>query len=184
MKNALVLHGTDASSKDNWFPWLKKELKIRGWRVWVPDLPKSEKPSMKRYAKHIFSNKDWEFNEDSVLIGHSSGAVAIFGILTSLPESVKVDTCIFVGVFKWDLGWSQLNELWDIPIDFEKVKKRANRFVFLHSDNDPYCPLSHAKEFSEKLDGELIIKEGAKHFALSAGGPQFKKLPTVLIILL
>ena len=87
--------GTGATSKDNWFPWLKKELEKRNWKVWVPDLPRSDKPSMGRYNRHIFSNKDWKFDSDTVIVGHSSGAVAILGVLQKLPENVVINKCIF-----------------------------------------------------------------------------------------
>lgn len=182
MKNALILHGTDATVKDNWFPWLESKLKKRGYKVWVPGLPRSGKPSMKRYNKFILSN-NWKFDKDSVIIGHSSGAVAILGILQTAPKEVVIDTCIFVGVFTGDLGWDPLSELWDVPINYKKIKKQARKFVFLHSYDDPYCPLEHAKELSRELDGELIIEKGAQHFSIDPGGPRFRKLPKILNIL-
>lgn len=183
MKNVLILHGTDATSKDNWFPWLKLELGEKGYKVWVPNLPRSSKPSMKQYNKFIFSNKKWEFDGDSVIIGHSSGAVAILGILQGLPDEVVVGTCIFVGVFKGDLGWEELSELWDVPINYGEIKKKARKFIFVHSDNDLYCPLEHAEYLSRKLGGELRIIVGAKHFSIDPGGPKFKRLPVILELL-
>lgn len=49
MKNALILHGTDADHTQNWFPWLEKELLQRNYEVWVPDLPQSDHPNIRRY---------------------------------------------------------------------------------------------------------------------------------------
>ena len=80
MKNALILHGTDGKSTHNWFPWLKSELEGKGWKVWVPDLPEADKPDIERYNTFILSS-DWEFNAQSVIVGHSAGAVEVLGLL-------------------------------------------------------------------------------------------------------
>lgn len=183
MRNALILHGTNGNSKHNWFPWLKKKLEENNYKVWVPDLPGAEKPNLKRYNEFIFGNKDWEFNSQSVIIGHSSGAVAILGLLQKLPEDLVIDKCILVGSFKDNLGRDDLNGLFVQPFDFEVIKRKAKKFIFLHSDNDPYCPLEHAKHLSEKLDGKLIVKKGQKHFSISTGGEKFKKIPIILELL-
>src|SRR5664279_4804219 len=103
MKNAIILHGTDATSKDNWFPWLRKELRNDGWKVWVPDLPKANKPNIERYNKFLFANKEFHVDQETVFIGHSSGAVAILGLLQELPADVVVDRAILVGAFNKDL---------------------------------------------------------------------------------
>jgi predicted alpha/beta hydrolase family esterase len=165
MKNALILHGTDASSSANWFPWLKKELESRGYTVWVPDLPHAEKPNIQRYNEFLLANKEWVFNEDTIIVGHSSGAVAILGLLEALPEHVVVNKCFLVGSFKDDLGWESLKDLFLQPFDFEKIKKHAKEFIFIHSDNDPYCPLEHAKYLADKVGGKLILKPGEGHFS-------------------
>lgn len=182
MKNALILHGTDNNSQGNWYPWLKDELIKLNYNVWVPDLPKANKPNIDNYNNYIFANKDWQFNNDSILIGHSSGAVAILYLLQNLPDNIKIKNCFLVSAFKDNLNWDALNELFLKPFDFEKIKKHANKFIFIHSDNDPYVPLEHAKFLSEKLDGKLIILEGQKHFNLEMG-EQYKQFPKLLKII-
>ena len=182
MKNALILHGTASNSQGNWFPWLKQELERRGWGVWVPDLPGADRPNIKRYNDFILTNHEWEFNEESVLIGHSSGAVAILGLLAHLPENVKVGTCILVGVFRDNLGREDLQGLFEEPLDFEKIKQKASRFIVIHSDNDPHVPLLQAQSVSEKLGGKLVIKPGQGHFSLEQG-PEYKRFPLILEIL-
>ncbi|MEI6498507.1 MAG: alpha/beta hydrolase [bacterium] len=179
MKNALILHGTGNNSQGNWFPWLGDELRLLGWKVWVPNLPDSDAPNTKKYNDFILSNHDWKFDDQSFLIGHSSGAVAILGLLSVLPETVKVDTCILVGSFKDPLGVSKLNDLFEVPFDFEKIKKHAKKFIFIHSDNDPYCPLDHAQYLAQKLGGELIIIKGQGHFNLE-NGQKYKQFPELL----
>lgn len=182
MKNALVLHGTNDSSKGNWFQWLRKELEGKDWKVWVPDLPQADAPNMQRYQNFIFSS-DWKFNNESVIVGHSSGAVAILGLLQMLPEDVVIDTAVFVGAFRNDLGRDDLRGLFEESFNFAKIRASAKRFVFLHSDNDPYCPLEGAEYLSGELGGELIVVPGASHFSLGAGGSSYEKLPVLLDIL-
>jgi predicted alpha/beta hydrolase family esterase len=76
-----------------------------------------------------------------------------------------VNKCILVGSFKDDLGWDSLKELFLVPFNFEKIKKHAKEFIFIHSDNDPYCPLEHAEYLSQKLSGKLIVIKGQGHFS-------------------
>lgn len=180
MKNALILHGTEGNSQENWIPWLKQELEKHKYVVWAPDLPEANKPNIDRYNSHIFANKNWKFNKNSILIGHSSGAVAILGLLEVLPANTRVNICYLVGSFINNLNWDALSDLFVKPFDFDSIKSKANRFIFIHSDNDPYCPLDHAKYLSEKLNGELIILPGQQHFSVSTAGEKYRQFPQLL----
>ena len=182
MKNALILHGTNNDSRANWLQWLKQHLEEKNWKVWVPDLPGADEPNPKVYNEFIF-NSGWEFNLGSALIGHSSGAVEILSLLQYLPEGVKVDKAILIGAFRDNLGMPELSKLFYEEFDFEKIKIKANKFIFVHSDNDPYCPLEHAKYLSKQLDGELIVKPGEAHFSISTAGEKYKEFPLVLDLL-
>src|SRR3989338_2870893 len=179
MKNALLLHGTGNNSQGNWFPWLKEQLEAKGWKVWVPDLPNATMPDSKIYNQFLFSNKDWTFTSDTYIVGHSSGAVEILSLLQHLPETVIVDTCILIGVFRDNPKWDDTRGLFKEAFDFEQIKKHARRIVFIHSDDDPYCPLADAEYFSEKLGGEHLLKKGQGNFNLEKG-PQYKQFPFLL----
>jgi len=179
VKNVLILHGTDSTSQSNWFPWLAAELKARGWKVWSPDLPHAEKPNVTRYNEFLLSG-GWEFNEDSVLIGHSSGAVEILALL---PHLSVIKAAVLVGAFKDDLGWESLSELFLEPFDFDAIRSHAKKFVFVHSDDDPHCPLEGAQFLAEKVGGELIVKEGQKHFSIGTAGEAYKEFPFILEVI-
>jgi hypothetical protein len=178
VKNAIILHGTDATSKDNWFPWLKEELESEGFEVWVPDLPQANKPNIKRYNQFLLSQKEFHVGSETVMIGHSSGAVAILGILQALPEDVVIKQIILAGVFNTDLGWDALKELTAEPIDYENVKKHVKEIMIIHSDNDPYIPLKQAEEVAELLGGELVVLKEQKHFS-EGEDPKYKRFPFI-----
>lgn len=185
MKDALILHGNDDSSKRHWYTWLKTELDREGYTTWSPDLPQANNPNLTRYNDFIFSNKDFQFNEETIIIGHSSGAVAILGLLQALPENALVNSVYLVGSFNQDLHAEGVHheELFLVPFDFEKIKKKARKFIFVHSDDDPYCPLVQAEDLAQKTKGKLIVLKGQKHFSTTTAGEAYKQFPKLLEII-
>lgn len=179
MKKAVILHGTGSTHKNNWFPWAKKELEKLGFEVWVPDLPRPDRPNIERYNKFLLGS-NWNFS-GNLLIGHSSGSVAILGLLQVLPEDNKVDTAILVGTFQGSLGRDDLEGV-DVVFDFEAIKQRAKKFIVIHSDDDPYCPLDGAKWIAKQLDAEFILLPGQKHFSLHLD-PKYKHFPKLIEII-
>lgn len=184
MKRAIILHGTSADHSSNWFSWLATELKKLGYEVWAPDLPDADRPNIEKYNDFLLS-QSWDFN-DNLIIGHSSGAVAILGLLQALPENTKIDTAILAGSFTKRLSespsWEMLRELFEKPFDFPGIRQKANQFIFVHSDDDPYCPLEQAEELHDKLGGELLVLHGTGHFSAKLD-PRFTKFPELLDII-
>lgn len=177
MKNALILHGASANPEANWFPWLQQKLETNGYKVWVPQLPNADHPDMTTYREFIFAS-DFEFNDETIIIGHSSGAVATLSLLESLPENTTIDTAVMVGVYRPERHGYSSKE----PIDVNSVKVKAQRMVFVHSDNDPYCPLADAEYFAEALDAELVMLPGNDHFSYEID-PKHDTLPELTTVL-
>lgn len=180
MKNVLVLHGTNADHTQNWFPWLERELQNLGCEVWVPDLPQADHPDIRRYNEFLLDRSaNWKFDKSSVIIGHSSGAVEILGLLNdpSFPD-VTVGACFLVGAFKGDLGWESLGGMVE-NFDFDRIKQRSSKFVFIHSDDDPYCPIDDARDLCRQLDGEFIELAGQGHFTASLN-PRYTAFPELI----
>lgn len=184
MKNVLILHGAGNNSSGNWFPWLSNQLNEKGYIVWAPDLPNSNHPIQKDWLETVFLNNDWEFNEESILIGHSSGATLILRILERLPEGMMVNKIILVAgpldegsVEKY---WPLKEDLTKEDYDWQKIKSSSGEFILIYSDNDPYdCGLRHGKVIQSKVDGKLIIKKGERHFNLEVG-EKYKQFPEIL----
>jgi serine hydrolase len=179
MTKFLILHGTDGSPESNWFMWLKGVLIGKGHEVWLPQLPHSNTPNTKTYNEFLLSNSDFVFDKNTVIIGHSSGAVEILSLLQHLPSESVVRAAILVSAFKDDLNWDSLKGLFIKPFDFDEMKRHCLNFTFIHSDNDPYCPIEHAEYLAEQTGGKLIILEGQGHFNTELS-PHYRQFPELL----
>lgn len=179
MTNVLILHGTDGTPHSNWFMWLKGKLIGKGYHVWLPQLPGADKPNSKTYTDFLLTNKDFVFGEATILVGHSSGAVEILQLLQNLPVKTRIKGAVLVSAFKDDLKWDSLSGLFTEPFDFEKIKKHCDKFIFIHSDDDPYCPLEGVRYLASEVDGELIVFNGQGHFNTETG-PEYQQFPEIL----
>ena len=47
---AFLIHGWEGYPEEEWFPWLKKELKNRGFQVQVPAMPNPEYPKIEKWV--------------------------------------------------------------------------------------------------------------------------------------
>jgi uncharacterized protein len=175
----VILHGKGSNHEDNWFPWLKTELEKLGHNVWVPDLPNPETPNIKVFNEYL-TNSSHDFN-DNIIIGHSSGSVAILGLLQDLNDDNKINTAILVGTFHGNLGSDELNGV-DIQINYELVKTKSKKFIVIQENNDPRVPLEGGKWVGEQLGAELIIMPGNDHFSYMLN-PKYREFPELLEII-
>jgi len=124
-------------------------------------------------------------DENTYLVGHSLGCIAILRFLESLDEDQKIGGVIFVAGFGHDLEYEgykgELSSFFASPTDWNKIKTKANKFVIIHSEDDPWVPIEHSKIYEEKLGAESIILNGYGHFT---DGDGVTELPIVLSKLL
>lgn len=176
MKCAIILHGTDGEPDQNWFPWLKTKLEAKGYKVWIPLLPENHTPNREVYNDLLFS-KDWDFT-DGIVIGHSSGAVSVLNMLMDerCPEiklAVMVSAWASGIPLRYEEGNQQFVNLFPPSgFDFELIKQKAGKIAFLHSEDDPYCPLEQAKYLAEQLNAPLTTVPHGHHL-----GSEYKELP-------
>jgi uncharacterized protein len=181
MKNALILHGIFNNHSGNWFPWLKTKLEKKGYKTYAPDLITSENPNTDKSFKKIKTN--WQFNKDSIIIGHSSGAAMALGFLQKLNEENKtINKAILVSGFK-DVLTDEYSKnrkgLFTNPFNWKKIKSAAKKIIILHSQDDPYVKPQQAYYMQKKLDCQLIMKENQGHFNLEKS-KKYKKFPLLL----
>jgi uncharacterized protein len=174
MKKAVILHGTDVNPAANWFPWLKAKLEAEGYEVWVPLLPENHTPNRQLYSDFLFGS-DFDF-ADSLVVGHSSGAVEVLNLLDDerLPH---IRMAVLVSA--WEHGTppgmdeSQFENLFPPEgYEFMRMREKADKIAFLHGDDDPYCPLEQAQFLAEQLEAPLTVVPQGHHL-----GAKYTELP-------
>lgn len=176
MKNAIIIHGTGGYPEENWFPWLKKELEQEGYKVSVPYFPSpaTEPVTTKEWFEVL---KDYEINEETLLIAHSLGGVFALRILEKLEYPIKAaffaGTPVGIKPIKYydsDVKFSGFDFAWD------KIRKNAGRFVVFHSNDDPFVALANGEKLAEELGVKLNFVPNAGHFNATAGYIDFPEL--------
>jgi len=175
-KRVFIVHGWDGYPHEGWYPWLKKELEIKGFEVSIPQLPDAGTPRIPKWVPAL-AKAVGTADENTYFVGHSMGCQAIARYIESLPAGTKVGGAVFVaGFFKHLSGLEDdpavraTDKHWlEAPINLEKIRTHLNKSIAIFSDNDPWVPLDNQDDFREKLGSKIIIEHQKKHFAGSDG---------------
>lgn len=176
-KKVFLIHGWEGYPEEGWRLWLKNELTKLGFKVTVPAMPDTAHPKLDVWLKHLAKVVGIP-DKNCYFVGHSLGCATILRYLENLKENQKIGGVIFVAGFTSNLGYEELESFFTGRISWDKIKSHCRKFVAVHSDDDPYVSLHYGQVFfKEKLDAEVIVGHGMKHFSGDDGVTQ---LPVVL----
>lgn len=168
-KRVIIIHRWGGKPSDDWYPWLKWELEKAGHEILVPEMPNTEAPVIREWLdklKEVVGKPD----ENTILIGHSIGCQTIIRFLETPRSNEKAGEVLLVApwihlVNLEDQESEMIAKPWtETPIDWEKAKKRASKYVCLFSENDPWVPVEEAEIFKNKLGAEVKILSNQGHF--------------------
>lgn len=178
MKKAVIFHGTQGSPDGNWFRWLEHMFYERGLTVWAPHLPRADQPSLKEWVEYIHENRPFEIDDETIIVGHSSGAV--LALMLAQGAQPPFANIVCVSAFHDNsLGWEANDRLFDIDFNWPAIKAHAGKMLFVHSDNDPYVPLDQAQWMADQCQAELVMIPGGKHFNTEAD-EAYQQFPALL----
>lgn len=168
MHRVFIVHGLGEFPESGWFPWLKDELRKRKLEVYIPHMPDSDFPKIEKWISYL-DKCVGKIDEETHFIGHGMGCQAIMRYLEKADG--KCGGVLFVA------GWIKLKELmgednaevictpWlQTPINYDKVRSKARKFVAIFSDDDPYADQSNADMFKSLLCAKVVIDRQRGHF--------------------
>lgn len=171
MPSVFIFHGALDTPESNWIPWLRESLVQHGWDVVVPTFPTPKGQNLQNWL-HVFEKYAPRIREDSILVGHSTGAAFILSVVEQLPSRIKA--AFLVGGFIDALQSTplvekeHLNELVRTFIakdfDWASIRDHCGHFHVFHSENDAYTPLPRAEHMAALLGAKLHVLRDRGHF--------------------
>ena len=122
MKKVFIIHGTWSNSEDFWFPYIKNNLSSEEFHVTIPNLPNADNPELEEYLKFL---NQYNFDEETIMVGHSSGCPIILSILER--RKILVARTIFVAWFSRPLWW-EANPILQESYKWEIIQKNCRNF--------------------------------------------------------
>jgi uncharacterized protein len=153
-------NGDSKIESSNWYGWVRDELIKLGYEVIARDMPDPVVAHMNIWLP--FMEQKLKLDENMVVIGHSSGAVATLRYL----ETHQLLGAILTGVNYTDLGYPDEKEAgyYDNPWQWEKIKKNAKWIVQFDSTDDPFIPVKEPRLIHDKLKTDYREFTNRGHF--------------------
>ena len=175
-KRLVIVHGWEGNPEEGWFPWLKTEMEKRGWEGSVPAMPNSAEPKQARWLPYL-QTVVGKVDKNTFMVGHSLGCIIILRFLERLPEKQFLGGAILVAGFDNPLKYKELRNFFQETIAWDRIKKGCDKFVSIHSEDDPEVPIENSDNFRKNLGAKTIKVNGFRHFS---GGDGVTSLPIVL----
>ena len=174
MTKAIFIHGNGGGTgSDAWYPWCVSELKKYNIRALAPDFPD---PLLARAQYWLpFLENELKSDENTVLVGHSSGALAAM----RFAESRKIKGSILIGASHTDLGDEDEKKsgYFDSPWDWTAIRENQQWIIQFASTDDPYIPITEAHFIRDHLKTEYREFGDRGHF----GQTEFPELLQALL---
>jgi len=173
MKNVTILHGANETPKSFWLPYVKKELQIKGYDVWIPQLPGKNDPDIK--VNLPFALNGGKFTNETIIVGRSAGCPLALSLLEHI--NIRIKMVILVAGYVTPLPGAA-NRILQNNYNWKRIRQNVEEIIFINSDNDPWgCDIKQGRLMLDQLGGMLIIPKGEGHFGSDTFNQPYKMFP-------
>lgn len=178
--NVIIIHGSYGKPFENWFPWLENELSANKIECFVPTFPTPVNQEYLCWKELLdYYRKINRINSDTIIIGHSCGAIFAARYLVENEISVKALISIsgYNNFYAGDKMMDKLNgSFYTNDTELASIKALVNTRLSFISENDPFIPIDYLRHFSEIINSDLISIPNGGHFNSTAGYNTFPEL--------
>lgn len=144
---AILIHGNGGSTAaDIWLPWVERALAGLGIDVTNVTFPDNVKARARYWLPFI---DELGADERTILIGHSSGAVAAM----RYAETHRLLGSVLVGVCHTDLGdaFEAASGYYREPWQWRKIRDHQQWVAIYSSTDDPHIPIAEPRFVAAQL---------------------------------
>ena len=144
---AILIHGNGGSTAaDIWLPWVERSLAALGIGVTNVTFPDNVKARAQYWLPFI---AELGADEQTILIGHSSGAVAAM----RYAETHRLLGSVLVGVCHTDLGdaFEAASGYYREPWQWQKIRDHQQWIAIYSSSDDPHIPIAEPRFVAAQL---------------------------------
>jgi predicted alpha/beta hydrolase family esterase len=187
MKNAILLHGMPdkeeyycadypSASNSHWFPWLQKQLLIKGIPTVTPEMYKAYAPEYTIWKEEFEKHS---VGAETILVGHSCGAGFLLRWLSEHPE-VSVDTLVLVAPWM-DPEKKYTTDFFEFSLD-PQLFSRCKKFIIFVSSDD-FKDVQTTVKNLQSIFPDVTVRnfENYGHFCFDDMGETFPELLEVLL---
>lgn len=176
-KVILIPGNGGGTPKDNWFPTPQISLEKHKIKVIASDFPDNDLARSKYWLP--FLKDKLKADNNTILVGHSSGAVAAM----RFAEQYKILGSVLVGACCTDLGidTEKQSGYYDKPWQWQKIKSNQKWISLFTSQNDPWIPVAEPRHIHDNLNCEYHEFKTGGHFGGDYYKPDFPEVTSVIL---
>ncbi|KAK3766214.1 hypothetical protein RRG08_017655 [Elysia crispata] len=154
-------NGGGEVTRANWYGWLAKKLEDAGLTCLLRNMPD---PVQARESVWLpFMEKELGCDQNTVIVGHSSGAEAAM----RFAETRKVHSLVLVSACMTDLGMEseRVSGYYSRPWLWEEIKANCKvKVAQFGSRDDPFIPFEEQEQVATGLDSQFFQHTDKGHF--------------------
>jgi predicted alpha/beta hydrolase family esterase len=156
----VLIHGNGGgTAADGWLPFVERDLRALGLDVINETFPDNVRARAAIWLPHL---EALGTDEQTVLIGHSSGAVAAM----RHAETHRLLGSVLIGVCHTDLGdpGERASGYYRRPWQWEAIRSNQQWIGLFHSTDDPLIPVDEARFVAARLKCSYFEHADRGHF--------------------
>ncbi|CAN5757244.1 alpha/beta hydrolase [soil metagenome] len=165
---AILIHGNGGSTAgDIWLPWVERELSALGMSVINRTFPDNVRARAQFWLPFL---DELGADEHTILIGHSSGAVAAM----RYAETHRILGSVLIGVCHTDLGDSNeaASGYYREPWNWQAIRDNQQWVAIYNSTDDPHIPIGEPRFVASQLRCSYFESSDRGHFTDSREFPE------------